>query len=83
MEDNVTPVVEESIPTLEDYVEDSSGDAAPIIVHESADYTEMLGQINDNLLGLQEIGGYMEGCLIFFTVVLLCYFGYKFLRLFF
>lgn len=83
MDENVTPIVEESLPALEDYVEEVDGDTSPIIIHESADYTEMLGEINDNLLGLQEVGGYIEGCLIFFTAVLLCYFGYKFLRIFF
>lgn len=32
---------------------------------------------------LIELNGYIAGCCLFFVVVILCYFGYKFFRLFF
>ena len=59
-------------------------DVAPVVqVLESPDYTEMLELIHEDLLSLQEVSGYVEGFLLFAVVVALCWFTYKFFRLFF
>ena len=59
-------------------------DIAPVVqVIESTDYSDILATIHEDLLGLQEVGGYIEGFLIFTAVVALCWFSYKFLRIFF
>lgn len=52
-------------------------------VLETADYSEILESIHEELLALEEVGGFIEGFLLFFCVVVLCYFSYKFLRIFF
>ena len=52
-------------------------------VLETPDYTELLQSIHSDLEALQEIGGYIEGFLVFGVVVALCYFSYRFLRIFF
>lgn len=46
-------------------------------------YTQQLEDIKAFLSEWLEIGGFIEGALIFFIVVILCYFGYRFFRLFF
>ena len=59
-------------------------DITPVVqVFESTDYSDILATIHEDLLGLQEVGGYIEGFLIFAAVVALCWFSYKFLRIFF
>ncbi len=45
-------------------------------IAESAGYAEQIQQ-------LVELQALASGILVFFLVVVLCYFGYKFLRLFF
>lgn len=61
----------------------SGGDPAVYYIGNDTDYTSQLQTIHEDLEGLQEIGGYIEGFLIFASVVALCWFSYKFLRLFF
>ena len=64
---------------------DEVSDGSPTVcyVGSDSDYTEQLQTIHEDLEGLQEIGGYIEGFLIFASVVALCWFSYKFLRIFF
>lgn len=45
-------------------------------VADAAEYAEQLNQ-------LIELNGYIAGFCLFFVIVLLCYFGYKFFRMFF
>lgn len=45
-------------------------------VTESVEYVTQMTQ-------LIELNGYIAGCCLFFVVVILCYFGYKFFRIFF
>lgn len=61
----------------------SDGSSTVCYVGSDSDYTEQLQTIHEDLEGLQEIGGYIEGFLIFASVVALCWFSYKFLRIFF
>lgn len=81
--DNDTLTMEDHI-AIEDAVDEVS-DGFPTVcyVGSDSDYTEQLQTIHEDLEGLQEIGGYIEGFLIFASVVVLCWFSYKFLRIFF
>ena len=76
--------------TMEDHIAiedavDEVSDGSPVVYYigNDTDYTSQLQTIHEDLEGLQEIGGYIEGFLIFASVVALCWFSYKFLRLFF
>ena len=52
---------------------DEVSDGSPTVcyVGSDSDYTEQLQTIHEDLEGLQEIGGYIEGFLIFASVVAL------------
>ena len=52
------------------------------MVTEVADYTELLTQMNETLNFCAEASTYINGFLLFFVVVVLCYFVYKFFRIF-
>lgn len=54
-----------------------------IEVVEIIDYTESLNLVNGQLSTLNELMQYLAGFGLFFVVVLLCYFVYKFFRIFF
>lgn len=54
-----------------------------IEVVEAIDYTEQLTAIFNQLTELVNASGYISGFLLFFVVVVLCYFVYKFFRVFF
>lgn len=54
-----------------------------IEVVEQIDYTEYLSKIVTNTALLADFGELVTGFLVFFVVVCLCYFAYKFLRVFF
>lgn len=54
-----------------------------IEVVEQIDYTEYLFQIVTNTALLADFGELITGFLVFFVVACLCYFAYKFLRIFF
>lgn len=49
---------------------------------EVIDYTSTLGSIEDYLAQIVDASGLVAGFLLFFVVVVLCYFAYKFFRLF-
>ena len=51
-------------------------DSTLATIAESAEYAEQIQQ-------LVELQALESGILVFFLVVVLCYFGYKFLRMFF
>ena len=61
----------------------SDDSAAVYSIGNDTDYTSQLQTIHEDLISLQEVGGYIEGFLVFASVVALCWFSYKFLRLFF
>ena len=46
------------------------------------DYTGFLTEIATNTAMLAEFGELLTGIMVFFLVVCLCYFAYKFLRIF-
>lgn len=50
---------------------------------EVIDYTSTLGSIEDYLAQIVDASGLVAGFLLFFVVVVLCYFAYKFFRIFF
>ena len=54
-----------------------------IEVVEAIDYTEQLTAIINHLLSLGDGINLIAGFLLFFVVVVLCYFVYKFFRIFF
>lgn len=54
-----------------------------IEVVEQIDYTEYLSEIVTNTALLADFGELITGFMVFFVVVCLCYFAYKFLRVFF
>lgn len=54
-----------------------------IEVVEQIDYTGYLTEIATNTAMLAEFGELATGIMVFFLVVCLCYFAYKFLRIFF
>ena len=49
---------------------------------EVIDYTSTLGSIEDYLAQIVDASGLVAGFLLFFVVVVLCYFAYKFFRIF-
>ena len=82
MEDDVLSL-EDHI-SIEDAVDEvSDGSQAVYYIGNDTDYTSQLQTIHEDLVSLQEVGGYIEGFLIFTVAVALCWFSYKFLRLFF
>ena len=52
-------------------------------IAEVVDYTPLLEEIAGYAAVSADASVYMTGFLLFFVVVVLCYFGYKFLRIFF
>ena len=54
-----------------------------IEVIEGVDYTPLLEQIAANTSLIADASVWIQGFLLFFVVVVLCYFAYKFLRIFF
>lgn len=50
---------------------------------EGVDYTLLLEQIAANTSLIADASVWIQGFLLFFVVVVLCYFAYKFLRIFF
>lgn len=81
--DNDSLTMEDHI-AIEDAVDEASGgESAVYYIGNDTDYTSQLQTIHEDLVSLQEVGGYIEGFLIFASVVALCWFSYKFLRLFF
>lgn len=54
-----------------------------IEVVEQIDYTDFLSDIVTNTALLADFGELITGFMVFFVVVCLCYFAYKFLRVFF
>lgn len=60
-----------------------SGSEAVVQVAESIDYTELLNQLQYSLDVMNEYILYLTGFMLFFVIVLICYFGYKFFKLFF
>lgn len=81
--ENDTLTVEDREAIADAVNEVSAGSPTVCYVGSDSDYTEQLQTIHEDLEGLQEIGGYIEGFFIFASVVVLCWFSYKFLRLFF
>lgn len=82
MENDVLTVEDrEAIAEAVDEVSD--GSPAVYYIGNDTDYTSQLQTIHEDLISLQEVGGYIEGFLIFTVAVALCWFSYKFLRLFF
>ena len=65
----------------------------PTIATEVAEIVPVLTEVPEYIALLEEIAGYaavsadasvyITGFLLFFVVVLLCYFGYRFMRIFF
>ena len=49
---------------------------------EVIDYSPTLGSIEDYLGQIVDASGLVAGFLLFFVVVVLCYFAYKFFRIF-
>ena len=54
-----------------------------IEIIEEVDYTPLLEQIAANTSLIADASVWIQGFLLFFVVVVLCYFAYKFLRIFF
>ena len=54
-----------------------------IEVIEVVDYTPLMEQIAANTSLIADASVWIQGFLLFFVVVVLCYFAYKFLRIFF
>jgi len=83
----VEEVVEEiasTEPVAEEIIEETVGAGETVIqVAETIDYTGILSQINENVMLSNELMQYATGFALFFVIVALCYFGYKFLRIFF
>ncbi len=70
--------------------ETTAATEAIIEVIETIDYTELLSQIDGNVSALLEYNQVisesaylLSGFVLFFVVVALCYFSYKFFRIFF
>lgn len=61
-------------------MEQFSTEAIEII--EGADYTPLLEQIAANTSLIADASVWIQGFLLFFVVVVLCYFVYKFFRIF-
>ena len=56
---------------------------APTVVIEVIDYSEQLIRIEQYAAMSADASALIAGIAVFFTVVLLCYFVYKFFRIFF
>lgn len=54
-----------------------------IEVVEVIDYTDTLNSVIGQLVTLNELTQYLAGFALFFVIVALCYFVYKFFRIFF
>ena len=54
-----------------------------IEVVEVIDYTESFNSVIGQLVTLNELTQYLAGFALFFVIVILCYFVYKFFRIFF
>lgn len=54
-----------------------------IEVVEVIDYTESLNSVIGQLVTLNELTQYLAGFALFFVIIALCYFVYKFFRIFF
>ena len=54
-----------------------------IEIIEGVDYTPLLEKIAANTSLIADASVWIQGFLLFFVVVVLCYFAYKFLRIFF
>lgn len=54
-----------------------------IEVVEVIDYTESLNSVIGQLVTLNELTLYLAGFVLFFVIIALCYFVYKFFRIFF
>ena len=54
-----------------------------IEVVEVIDYTESLNSVIGQLVTLNELTQYLTGFALFFVIIALCYFVYKFFRIFF
>lgn len=54
-----------------------------IEVVEVIDYTELLNSVIGQLVTLNELTQYLAGFALFFVIIALCYFVYKFFRIFF
>lgn len=54
-----------------------------IEVVEVIDYTESFNSVIGQLVTLNELTQYLAGFALFFVIVILCYFAYKFFRIFF
>lgn len=53
------------------------------VVNEVIDYVPAFQKLIMSNQNIEELLGYLVSFDLFFVVVLLCYFGYKFLRIFF
>ena len=58
-------------------------ETTPTMVTEAADYIQQLEQIEYYTAMCADASALVAGILVFFTVVVLCYFVYKFFRIFF
>lgn len=54
-----------------------------IEVVEVIDYSELLNSVIGQLVTLNELTQYLAGFALFFVIIALCYFVYKFFRIFF
>ena len=57
--------------------------APTIVITEVIDYTNQLARIEQNTAMSADASALIAGILVFFVVVVLCYFVYKFFRIFF
>ena len=84
--ETIAETLTETIPTetVAETIE-SAAETIPQVIEavETIDYFPMLTQIHQTLLSNQYLLGFIAGIALFFTVVCLCYFCYKFFRIFF
>ena len=66
---------------MEETIATEATEAIEII--KEVDYTPLLEQIAANTSLIADASVWIQGFLLFFVVVVLCYFAYKFLRIFF
>ena len=57
--------------------------APTIVITEVIDYTNQLARIEQNTAMSADASALIAGIMVFFVVVVLCYFVYKFFRIFF
>ena len=57
--------------------------APTIVITEVIDYTNQLARIEQDTAMSADASALIAGILVFFVVVVLCYFVYKFFRIFF